>query len=108
MYGKGAALVLPVVNTEAMQLHLEEISIHVARGSHGVVLTRRAGWHQTGQLNFPRNLTIILLPPRSAEPPSRLRGPTGATVTPQPVENLWQHLRQSSLPTASLLIIKPL
>jgi len=28
--------------------------------------------------------------PRCPEPSSRLRGPTGATVTPQPVENIWQ------------------
>jgi len=97
MHGKGAGLVLPAVNTEAMQRHLEEISLHVARGSHGVVLMDRAGWHQTGRLNVPKNLTIILLPPRSPEPSSRLRGPSGATVAPQPVENVWQYLRQNWL-----------
>jgi hypothetical protein len=65
MHGKGAGLVRPVANTGAMQRHLEEISLHVARGSHGVVLMDPAGWHQTGRLDVPKNLTIILLPPRS-------------------------------------------
>lgn len=83
MHGKGAGLVLPVANTDAMQQHLEEISLHVARGSHGVVLMDRAGWHRTGQLNIPKNLTIILLPPRSPEL--------------NPVENVWQYLRQNWL-----------
>ena len=83
MHGKGAGLVLPAVNTDAMQRHLEEISLHVAKGSHGVVLMDRAGWHQTGQLKVPKNLTIILLPPRSPEL--------------NPVENIWQYLRQNWL-----------
>ena len=83
MLGKGAGLVLPVANTDAMQRHLEEISLHVARGSHGVLLMDRAGWHQTGRLNVPENLTIILLPPRSPEL--------------NPVENIWQYLRQNWL-----------
>ena len=83
MLGKGAGLVLPVANTDAMQRHLEEISLHVARGSHGVLLMGRAGWHQTGRLNVPENLTIILLPPRSPEL--------------NPVENIWQYLRQNWL-----------
>ena len=83
MHGKGAGLVLPAVNTDAMQRHLEEISLHVAKGSHGVVLMDHAGWHQTGQLNVPKNLTILLLPPRSPEL--------------NPVENIWQYLRQNWL-----------
>jgi hypothetical protein len=33
MHGRGAALLLPVVNTEARQLHLDEISVHVVRGA---------------------------------------------------------------------------
>ena len=87
MYGKGAALLLSVVNTEAMQLHLEEISVHLARGSHGVVLMDRAGWHPTGQLSVPKNPTIILLPPRSPEL--------------NPVENLWQYLVDSTADSMS-------
>jgi hypothetical protein len=40
--GKGAALVLPRVDTEMMQLHIKEISRHVANGAHAVLLLDRA------------------------------------------------------------------
>src|SRR6202790_3855831 len=36
--GKGAGLVLPSCNSEAMALHLEEISLAVAPGAHAIVL----------------------------------------------------------------------
>ena len=42
--GTGAALALPNADTEAMQLHLNEISRHVADGAHAVLLMDRAGW----------------------------------------------------------------
>jgi hypothetical protein len=41
--GTGAALALPYVDTFAMQLHLDEISRHVAKGAHAVLLLDRAG-----------------------------------------------------------------
>ncbi len=81
--GTGAALVLPHANTEAMQLHLDEISKYVARKAHAVVLMDRAGWHSTGKLIVPRNITIILLPSKSPEL--------------NPVENVWQYLRSNYL-----------
>ena len=81
--GKGAALMLPFANTRAMQMHLDEISCNVAAKAHGVVLMDRAGWHSTGKLKVPKNLTIILLPSRSPEL--------------NPVENIWQYLRQNWL-----------
>ena len=80
---KGAALVLPAANTEAMELHLQEISRHVAAKAHGVVLVDRAGWHRTSKLKVPKNLTIILLPAYAPEL--------------NPVENIWQYLRQNWL-----------
>ena len=76
MQGKGAALMLPYVDTEAMQLHVEEIGSRVAKGARGVVIMDRAGWHRTPRLKVPANLTIILLPSRSPEPSSRFRDPT--------------------------------
>jgi len=36
--GKGAALALPLADTAAMQIHLYEISRHVAKGAHSVLL----------------------------------------------------------------------
>ena len=81
--GTGAALALPYVDTEAMQLHLDEISCRVARGAHAVLLLDRAGWHTTGNLVVPKNLTLIFLPSRAPEL--------------NPVENIWQYLRQNWL-----------
>jgi transposase len=74
---------LPRANTNAMQMHLDEISRNVAARAHAVVLMDRAGWHSTDKLKVPKNLTIILLPPRSPEL--------------NPVENIWQYLRQNWL-----------
>jgi hypothetical protein len=81
--GKGAALALPFADTAAMQLHLDEISRQVARGAHAVLLLDRAGWHTTGKLNVPNNITPIFLPSRSPEL--------------NPVENIWQFLRKLAL-----------
>ena len=74
---------MPKANTRAMQMHLDEISRSVARGAHAAVLMDRAGWHTTGKLKLPKNITIILLPSRSPEL--------------NPVENIWQYLRQNWL-----------
>ena len=41
--GKGAALMPPKANTQAMQMHLEEISRKVAARAHAVFLMDRAG-----------------------------------------------------------------
>lgn len=63
----GAALVLPTANTQAMQLHLSEISHRVAPGAHAVVLMDQAGWHTTAKLDVPDNLSLVFLPPVSPE-----------------------------------------
>ena len=66
-----------------MQLHVHEISRNVQRGAHAVLLLDRAGWHTTEKLFVPRNMTLIFLPSRSPEL--------------NPVENVWQYLRQNWL-----------
>jgi len=81
--GVGAALVLPRCDTRAMQSHLEEISSQVEPGAHAVIILDQAGWHTTNKLNIPDNITLLPLPPRSPEL--------------NPVENVWQYLRQNWL-----------
>ncbi len=81
--GRGAALALPFADTAAMQLHLDEISRHVAKGAHAALLLDRAGWHTTGKHKVPKNITPIFLPSRSPEL--------------NPVENIWQYLRANWL-----------
>ena len=82
--GVGAGLVTGCINAEAMSMHLDEISFHVAPGAHAVVVLDGAGWHQTGgRLRVPDNITLMPLPPYCPEL--------------NPVENVWQYLRQNEL-----------
>ena len=81
--GKGAGLVMPFCDTEAMQAHLLEISAMVAPDAHAVLLLDQAGWHFAGALVVPGNITLLPLPPRSPEL--------------NPVENVWQFMRDNWL-----------
>src|SRR4051794_12061389 len=63
----GAALVLPYADAEATGLHLAEIGRRVAPGAHGVVVLDGAGWHASGGLAVPENLTLLPLPRYSPE-----------------------------------------
>jgi hypothetical protein len=49
--GAGAALVLPACNTEAMQLHLDEIAAKVTSGAHAVLILDQAGWQNAKDLS---------------------------------------------------------
>ncbi len=66
-----------------MQWHLDEIACQVAPGAHAVVMMDQAGWHMSGKLIVPDNLTLLPLPPRAPEL--------------NPVENVWQFLRENWL-----------
>jgi hypothetical protein len=83
--GKGAGLVLPSSNTEAMSLHLAEIATQVAPGAHAVLLLDQAGWHLSGRLVAPENITLLPLPPKCPEL--------------NPVANIWQYIRETGSPT---------
>jgi hypothetical protein len=74
---------LPFADTEMMQLHLDEISRHVEKGAHAVLLLDRAGWHTTAKLALLKKITPILLPLRAPEL--------------DPLENVWQCLRREWL-----------
>ena len=81
--GVGAALVLPKCNTEAMNLHLKEISVAVAPEAHAILIVDQAGWHFSKALESPDNITLLALPSKSPEL--------------NPVENIWQYLRANYL-----------
>ncbi len=81
--GKGAALVMPRCNSQAMNLHLAEIAATVAPGAHAVVMLDQAGWHLAGALAVPANITLLPIPPRCPEL--------------NPVENVWQFMRDNWL-----------
>jgi transposase len=81
--GKGAGLVLPYCDTQAMAAQLAEISQAVAPGAHAVLMLDQAGWHITPKLRVPDNITLLPLPPRSPEL--------------NPMENVWQFVRDNWL-----------
>jgi len=80
----GAAVILPAVNIEGMNLHLAEISSQVAPGAMAAVICDGAGWHARGRdLKVPDNIVLIALPPYSPELNA--------------MENVWQYLRGNKL-----------
>jgi hypothetical protein len=74
---------MPRCNTEAMNLHLAEIATQIAPGAHAVLLVDQAGWHLSGRLIVPSNITLIPFPAKCPE------------LNPQ--ENIWQFLRANWL-----------
>jgi len=78
---KGAGIIMPKADTQAMQHHLEVISGSVEDGHHAVIVIDGAAWHTTSKLKVPSNITLMALPPYSPEL--------------NPVEQIWQQLRKS-------------
>jgi len=76
---KGADLVMPACNTEAMILHLVEVAL----GAHAVLVLKQAGWHLSHHVVVPPNIILVARPPRCPEFNS--------------VENLWQFMRDTWL-----------
>lgn len=85
--GKAVGIIMPKANTEAMQHHLEVISDSVSADKHAVLVLDRAAWHLTGKLTIPKNISLLPLPPYSPEL--------------NPVEQVWQQLRQRYLSNRS-------
>ena len=66
-----------------MNLHLAEIATKITPGWHAVLLLDQAGWHMSQHLTVPANITLVPLPPKCPEL--------------NPVENLWQFMRDNWL-----------
>lgn len=75
------ALVLPICNGAAMNLHLQEISANVAPGSHAIVILDQAGWHRSKTLKVPDNISLLPLLPILPKSPEL-----------NPAENTWQFI----------------
>lgn len=84
--GKGAGVVLPFCNTATMKPHLAEVSQAVASDAHAILVVDQVGWHTTDKLDVPDNITIVPLPP-----------PPGFNPGVNPVENVWQYMRENWL-----------
>jgi len=51
--GKAAGIVMLRRNSEAMSIHLEKITFHIAPGTHAVILLDKTGWHRSAGLIVP-------------------------------------------------------
>ena len=84
--GVEAAVVLPYVDLEAMNIHVEprgspdlaEISRRVTEGAHAVLVLDGAGWHTSPRLRVPENISLLPLPRYAPEL--------------DPIENVWEFL----------------
>lgn len=66
-----------------MQMHLDEIASQLPPHVHAAMLVDGAGWHISGDLCIPENITLIKIPPRSPEL--------------NPAEKPWQYLKDNFL-----------
>lgn len=64
--GETFNLILPKVNTEMMNLFLQELSSHYTDQDITLVMDG-AGWHKSKKLDLPTNITIVYLPPYCPE-----------------------------------------
>ncbi len=81
--GKMTSLILPYANTDMMNLFLEEVS-HDFKDYFVIMLVDGAGWHRSNDLKTPENIWLVQQPSHSPEL--------------NPVEHLWEELRENYLP----------
>ncbi len=77
--GKTAGLLAPNLNTQIVNVFFDQLTKEIAADVHVVLIWDQAGFHTSGELKVPANVTLLPLPPRSPEL--------------NPVENLWHWLR---------------
>ena len=77
------ALVMPYVDTAAMQAFLDRFSKTLAKDDHAVMVLDQAGWHGSNALLVPANVTLVPLPAYSPEL--------------NPVERVWLYLKERFL-----------
>ena len=77
------ALVMPEVNTDAMQRFLDRFAATIGEDEHVAMVLDQAGWHGANALQVPPNITLVPLPPYSPEL--------------NPVERVWLHLKDRFL-----------
>lgn len=80
--GENCTLLLPKVNTECMNIFLEELSKQT-QGSNILLVMDGAGWHKSSKVKLPENIEIMYLPPYSPEL--------------NPIERLWQHIKENTI-----------
>ena len=82
--GQSIGLLSPYINTDVINIYLQQFSVELAADVHAVLVWDRAGFHESKELKIPDNITIIPLPAYSPEL--------------NPVENLWHYFRSHYWP----------
>lgn len=77
--GELDSLILPHVNTECMQLFLNEVSARHPQ-DRIIMVIDGAGWHRSDALQPPENIYLLKLPPYAPEL--------------NPIEHVWDELRE--------------
>ncbi len=77
--GHAEGLLSPKLNTEMINVFLSQFAATLPADEHAVMVWDGAGFHRSGQLAVPQNITLIQLPPYSPEL--------------NPIENLWHYLK---------------
>ncbi len=77
--GQAEAIIVPYLNTDVINLFLEQFSCALEEGVHAILVWDGAGYHRSGKLQVPENITVVQLPPYSPEL--------------NPMENLWHFLK---------------
>lgn len=77
--GELDSLILPHVNTECMQVFLNEVSARHA-DQRIIMVIDGAGWHCSAKLQAPANIYLLKLPPYAPEL--------------NPIEHVWDELRE--------------
>jgi transposase len=81
--GEDVTLVLPTVNTAAMQVFLDQVADSRPADAHIVMVVDGAGWHVSHDLVVPPSITLVVQPSYSPEL--------------NPVERVWLYLRERFL-----------
>lgn len=77
--GDAHGMLSPYLNTKIVNRFLDQFSKALPADEHAVLIWDNAGYHVSGELQIPENLSLIPLPPYSPEL--------------NPMENLWHHGR---------------
>lgn len=84
--GKITSLILPYANTDMMNLFLHEVAQDF-KDFFVIMVVDQAGWHTSKLLTIPENIRLMPQPPHSPEL--------------NPVEHLWEDLRENAMPNAA-------
>jgi transposase len=77
--GHAEGLLSPQLNTKVVNTFLELFSQAIPENEHAVMVWDGAGFHTSGSLTVPENVSLVKLPPYSPEL--------------NPIENLWHYLK---------------